>query len=70
MAFARDWDEIRPAAALFILNGLALVVTLFVFRDGFLERGTLTSYGGGVAAITGLMIAFYVLQERRRPVEI
>jgi hypothetical protein len=41
-----------------------------VFREGFLERGTLTSYGGGVATITGLMVAFFVLQERRRPAEI
>ena len=70
MAFARDWDEIRAAAALFILNLLALVATLIVFRDGFLERGTLTSYGGGIVAVAGLMIAFFVLQERRRPAEI
>jgi hypothetical protein len=70
MAFARDWDEIRAPAALFVLNGLALVGTLIVFRDGFLERGTLTSYGGGVVTLTGLMIAFFVLQERRRPEEI
>jgi hypothetical protein len=70
MAFARDWDEIRAPAALFILNLVALVGTLIVFRDGFLERGTLTSYGGGVAAVAGLMIAFFVLQERRRPEEI
>ena len=35
-----------------------------------LERGTLTSYGGGVVTLTGLMIAFFVLQERRRPEEI
>jgi hypothetical protein len=70
MAFARDWDEIRAPAALFILNLVALVGTLIVFRDGFLERGTLTSYGGGLVAVAGLMIAFFVLQERRRPEEI
>jgi hypothetical protein len=70
MAFARDWDEIRAPAALFILNLVALVGTLIVFRDGFLERGTLTSYGGGLVAIAGVMIAFFVLQERRRPEEI
>lgn len=70
MAFARDWDEIRAPAALFILNLVALVGTLIVFRDGFLERGTITSYGGGLVTIAGLMIAFFVLQERRRPDEI
>jgi hypothetical protein len=70
MAYARDWDEIRAPAALMILNLVALVATLFIFRADFLERGTLTSYGGGVVALAGLTIAFFVLQERRRPAEI
>ncbi len=67
MAFARDWDEIRSAAALFVLNGVALLATLIVFRADFLARGTLVSYGGAVIALTVLMIGFFVLQERRRP---
>jgi hypothetical protein len=39
MAFAQDWDEIRTAARLFILNGVALLVVSIVFRDGFLPGG-------------------------------
>jgi hypothetical protein len=68
MAFALDWDEIRRAAQLFILNGLALLATAVVFRDEFLPgRGTPWGYVGGLLFMTILMIAFYLLQERRRP---
>jgi hypothetical protein len=67
MAFARDWDEIRAAAALFVLNGLALVGTFIVFggelRD---DTTTIRSYVVGVIALTAAMAAFYVVQERRR----
>ena len=67
MAFARDWDEIRAAAALFILNGLALAATILIFRDGFIPgRGTPAGYMLGVGLMTGLMILFFLLQERRR----
>ncbi len=67
MAFARDWDEIRPAAALFVLNGLALAVTFVVF-GGALRDDTTTvrSYVGGVLALTAVMAGFALLQERRR----
>jgi hypothetical protein len=68
MAFARDWDEIRAAAALFILNGLALGATVVIFRDQFLSgRGTPTGYALAIGLMTGLMIVFYLLQDRRRP---
>lgn len=67
MAFARDWDEVRAAAALFILNGLALAATILIFRDQFLPgRGTPIGYMLAVGLMTGLMIAFFLLQERRR----
>ena len=36
MAFAIDWDEIRRACQLFILNGAVLFVAAVVFRDEFL----------------------------------
>ena len=36
MAFAQDWDEIRTAARLFILNGVALLAVTVIFRDEFL----------------------------------
>ena len=68
MAFALDWDEIRRAAQLFILNGLALLATAIVFRDEFLPgRGTVQGYAGGLLILTAVMIGFYLLQERRRP---
>jgi len=69
MAFARDWDEIRTAARLFMLNGVALLVAVALFRDAFLpERGTPAGFALGIGAMTALMAVFYVLQERRRPV--
>lgn len=68
MAFALDWDEIRRASQLFILNGAALLATAFFFRDDFLTgRGTPYGYVGGLLALTGIMVAFYLIQERRRP---
>jgi hypothetical protein len=71
MAFALDWDEIRTAAALFILNGVALLVTVVVFRNEFLPgRDTVRGYGGAVLLMTIVMAALFVLQERRRPAEI
>ena len=68
MAFATDWDEIRTGVRLFILNGLALLVTVVVFSDEFIPgRGTPHNYSIGLAAITLLMAGFHCLQERRRP---
>ena len=66
MAFARDWDEIRTAARLFIVNGVALLATMVVFRDG-LTGVTSGSYIWGISILTVAMAAFHVLQERRRP---
>lgn len=66
MAFARDWDEVRTAARLFVLNGLALIAVTVVFRDEFLPgRGTAIGFAGGLGVLTGLMIVFHVLQDRR-----
>jgi hypothetical protein len=68
MAFALDWDEIRRATQLFILNGVALLATAVVFRDDFIPgRNTVLGYGGALFVLTAVMIAFYVLQERKRP---
>jgi hypothetical protein len=68
LAFARDWDEIRTAVRLFILNAVALLVVIAVFRDEFVPNRP-TPYG--FAIVLGVMIAvmvgFHVLQERRRP---
>ena len=70
MAFAQDWDEIRTAARLFILNGVALLVVTVVFRDEFLPgRGTATGFAVALAVLTGVMVAFHVLQDRRRPTD-
>jgi hypothetical protein len=68
MAFATDWDEIRRASQLLILNGVALVVTVVVFRDEFIPgRSTLFGFGGALFVLTLAMIGLYVWQERRRP---
>jgi hypothetical protein len=66
MAFARDWDEIRTAARLFIVNGVALLATCVVFY-GELTGPTKSAYIGGLLFLTIGMAAFHVLQERRRP---
>jgi hypothetical protein len=68
MAFATDWDEIRVAARLFIVNGLALAATIIVFSDQLTPgRTTISSYVGGILALTIAMGVFHFLQERRRP---
>jgi uncharacterized membrane protein HdeD (DUF308 family) len=70
MALAQDWDEIRTAARLFILNGLALLVVTVLFRDEFLPgRGTPIAFAGALAVMTGVMAVFHVLQDRRRPAD-
>lgn len=68
MAFAADWDEIKTATRLFILNGLALTAVCAVFRNEmFVERGQSQAFTLGVAAMTVLMLGVYWIQERRRP---
>jgi hypothetical protein len=68
MAFAADWDEIRTAARLFVLNGVALIAVSIIFRSEFLPgRGSAAAFTIGLAVMTGVMAAFHVLQERRRP---
>jgi hypothetical protein len=67
MAFATDWDEIRSAAALMILNGAALIGTLVFFGSDLLPRGTATGYSVAIVVLTAVMVGFFVLQERRRP---
>jgi hypothetical protein len=68
MAFATDWDEIKRACQLFVLNGVALFVAALVFRDDFLpDRGTVQGYIGGLLVLTLVMTGLYLLQERSRP---
>jgi hypothetical protein len=67
MAFATDWDEIRTASGLFVLNGAALLVTAVVFRSELLDRGTTIGYVVALVLMTGIMSLFIYLQERRRP---
>src|SRR5207344_69122 len=62
MAFALDWDEIRRASQLFILNAAALLATAVVFRDDFLpNRGTPYGYIGALLVFTLAMTGFYVV---------
>ena len=69
MAFAQDWDEIRTAARLFILNGVALLAVTIVFRDELLPgRGTAVGFAVALTVMTGAMTVFHVLQDRRRPI--
>jgi low temperature requirement protein LtrA len=68
MAFAADWHEIRTAARLFVLNGLALTVVAIVFRDEFLPgRGSALGFTLTIATMTILMAGFHWVQERHRP---
>jgi hypothetical protein len=68
MAFATDWHEIRSAARLFVLNGLALTLVAIVFRDEFIPgRGSAVAFTVVIAAMTILMASFHWIQERRRP---
>lgn len=68
MAFATDWDEIRLAAGLFILNGIALVAVGILFQGDFLPGNPRSgAFVIGVAVMTLLMLGFSVYQELRRP---
>lgn len=65
MAFATDWDEIRLAARLNILFGLALLMTMAVFVAEFdFTRSTTNVYIGGTLILTAAMLFFYFRQER------
>lgn len=65
MAFARDWDEIRLAARLNILFGLALLMTMAVFfREFDFTRPTTYVYMGGTLVLTLILIFLYFRQER------
>jgi hypothetical protein len=69
MAFATDWDEVRTAARLFVLLGIALTVVAVLFRDEFLPgRGSAVAFTVVIATLTILMAAFHWVQERRRPI--
>lgn len=66
MAFATDWDEIRHAARLNILFGLALLATMAVFWNQYdFSRVTIYVYLGGTLVLTLGMLLFYILQERK-----
>lgn len=65
MAFARDWDEIRMAAALNVLFGVALLATIIIFWSQFeFSRGTTWGYVGGVPILTAILIFLFWRQER------
>ncbi len=66
MAFARDWDEVRVAAGLNILNGVALLAASLASYALFDSPRT-NGYLIGLAILTGLMAVFFWRQERRRP---
>ncbi len=66
MAFATDWDEIRTPTRLFLVNGVALLATIVLFRDGLTGVAT-PAYVGVILVLTVLMAGFHVFQERRRP---
>jgi hypothetical protein len=66
MAFARDWAEVRVAALLFVLNGVALTAVALVFGSELRTGASPTnSFIWGVVALTVAMAAFYWVQERR-----
>jgi len=65
MAFARDWMEIRAAAALNILNGVALLTASLASFPLFQSPRT-GGYLVTLAAMTGLMALFSWRQEQTR----
>ena len=68
MAFAADWDEVRTAARLFVLLGVALTTVAIIFRDEFVPgRGSAVAFTVVIAALTILMASFHWIQEQRRP---
>ena len=69
MARARDWDEIRTPARLFVVNAAAVFVALALNGSGFRNDAVNTPEAllGGLLVLGGTMAAFHVLQERRRP---
>ena len=66
MAFAHDWDEIRIAAGLAILNGLA-VLAASVASLGLFDSPRAPSYLVAIASLTVGMAFFFWRQERARP---
>jgi hypothetical protein len=66
MAFAEDWDEIQIPAALFVLNGLALIGTVIAFGDLFRHIKPTEGYQGGLVGMTVAMAVFFVVQEYRK----
>ena len=68
MAFAADWDEIRMAAQVNILFGVALIVAVLLSLSLFdFTRVTSHFFAWGVAVLTVVMTYFYWRQERARP---
>jgi len=68
MALALDWDEIRTAARLFILNAVVLAITAIVFRDAFVPgRGSAAAFTVALSVMALVMGTFHWLQERSRP---
>jgi hypothetical protein len=68
MAFASDWDEIRMAAQVNIIFGVALIVIMLASLQLFdFSRVTSHFFGWAVAVLTLVMSYFYWRQERARP---
>lgn len=67
MAFVADWDEIKRAAELFILNAVVLFAIGFVSQGEMLPRNTAGGYLLGLGLLGGGMILTYVRQEMARP---
>jgi hypothetical protein len=68
MAFARDWDEIRLPAALFVLTTIALLGTVIAFGNEFRPTDTAGAYRNGIVGLMVLMLGFSAYQEYRRRV--
>ena len=68
IAFASDWDEIRMAAQVNIIFGVALIVIVLVSLQLFdFSRVTSHFFAWVVAVLTLGMTYFYWRQERARP---
>jgi hypothetical protein len=66
MAFARDWDEVRIAGGLAILNGGAVLAASLASLGEF-DSPRAPSFLVAVAILTAGMAFFFWRQERARP---
>jgi hypothetical protein len=68
LAFAEDWDEVRIAAQVNIIFGVAVVATVLIFLSLFdFTRFTSHFFAWATAVLTLVMCYYYWRHEKARP---